>query len=428
MSIARLTSSRMTYALAGALLTAAPALAQTQQGSGDAKAPAQAAKELVRYLRAGEQGAKAYNLPDPQAVVVLDVAPGGVLAVHGERNGWLDVEAPGGFKVWVFGEFLAVGDEPGTVRVQGNDVRMRPRPSSDVDSYALAQKLGRNQKLTVIARRDETLPLASDWVQVWSPAGARAWVNASDTVALEAGASGTALWAAASKEALEARKPADVVDAASPKAAEAGAPAAEAAGASKAAPQDAKAALERADKLFLAEKSKEASNGAPDYAAVTAAYQEVLDMAPKASVSELAAARLSEVKLQEEAYLLRRDIEFERSRRQAEADAARERMKDAGNRDPYYGKFVTRGFVERRAVPGAKDPIWMLRWSGADAAELVCFYSRYDLSIFEGFEVGVDGSVLAQGQEASSSSPARAQRIDVKRIEVLSGSAAGNKR
>lgn len=438
MSIARLTTTRTTFALAGALLTAAPSLAQdhalaqahspaqAQTGSGDAKAPAQEAKDLVRYLRAGEQGAKAYNLPDPQAVVVLEVAPGGVLAVHAERNGWLDVEAPGGFKVWVFGEFLAAGDEPGSVRVQGNDVRMRPRPSSDVDSYALAQKLGRNQKLAVIARRDETLPLASDWVQVWSPPGARAWVRASDTAALEAGASGTALWSAASKEALEARKPADVIDAAAPKATESGTQGIAPAGA--ASPQDAKAALEKADKLFLTEKSKEASAGVPDYASVTAAYQAVLDMAPKSNTAELAAARLGEVKLQEEAYRLRIDMELERGRRQAEADAARERMKDAGNRDPYYGRFETRGFVERRTVVGAAEPVWMLRWSGSDAAELVCFSQRYDLSVFEGFEVGINGRKLASEQEASAGSPSKAERIDVTRIEVLSGSVAGNKR
>jgi hypothetical protein len=424
MSAARLKPTRISFALAGALLTAAPALAQTatQEAQGtaqDKKAPAQQKKDLVRYVRAGEQGAKAYNLADPQAVVVLEIPAKGVLAVHGERNDWLDVEAPGGFKVWVFGELLAPGDEPGTVRVQGNDVRMRPRPSSDVDSYALAQKLGRGQKLTVIQRNDETLPLASDWVQVWSPPGARAWVRASDTVALEAGASGTALWAAAVTESLAERKPAaDVTEAAATKD-EGAAPAA-----AGAASGDAQAALASADKLFLSEKAKEDGGVAPDYGAVRDAYQAVLDMEPKAAIAERAAARLSEVELRAEAFRLRHEMEIERERRRADAEAARVRMQEAGDRDPFYGRFDARGWLEKRVEPGAIEPQWVLHWSGEDAAEVMCISGRYDLAVFEGFEVGVNGRLLRGPIEASAGRPMKPAQFDLQRLEVLSGRAA----
>jgi hypothetical protein len=424
--LTRLSRVLTACAVTGAFLTGTKVAAQS--AAQDPKAPAQEQKELVRYVRAGEQGAKAYNLPDAQAVSILEVPASGVLAVHGERNGWLDVEAPGGFKVWVFGEFLGAGDDPGTVRVQGNDVRMRPKPSSDVDSYALNQKLGRGQKLTVIARNDESLPLASDWVQVWSPPGARAWVRATDTVALEAGASGTALWAAAVSDALTARKPApDVINAAAPKENGAEPAAGAAAAASVAGKQDPESALAHADKLFLAEKAKDEGNAVPDYGAVRDAYQAVLDMSPKAAIAERAAARLSEVDLRAEAFRLRHEMELERERRQAEALAARNRMQEAGNRDPFYGRYDARGWLERRMEPGAKDPIWVLRWSGEDAAELVCIKARYDLSVFDGFEIGVNGRPLRDALEASAGRPMKAAQIDVERIEVLSGRTAGKR-
>jgi len=399
--------------VSSALLLATPARA------------AQDSQDLLSYVRAGDGGAKAYNLPDPQAVEVLEVPAQTVLAVHERRSGWLDVEAPGGFRVWVWGEYLEPASTAGKVRVTGNDVRMRPLPSSGIESYALAQKLGRGQELYLIGRNDESVAMASDWVQVWSPPGARAWVRESDTTPLQGGESGAKLWGEAVAARLAARKPVPVTPPA-PVAGDApqggaGQPVEAAAPAGK----DAVAALRRAETLFAAEMAKDDAGSIPDYGAVRAAYEEVLTIEAEGPSAAAARARLDEVGLRAEAFRLRHELEIERARREAEARAARERIDQAGDRDPFYGRFESRGWLERRLEPGTTEPIWVLRWSGQDTAELVCFSGRYDLSVFEGFELGVNGQMLSGPIEASAGRAMRAARFDVRRIEVLSGRSAG---
>jgi hypothetical protein len=389
-------------------------------------APAQAyqdSQDLLSYARVGAAGAKAYNLADPQAVVVLEVPAETVLAVHGERNGWLDVEAPGGFQVWVWGEYLTPAGTAGQVRVTGNDVRMRPLPSSGIESYALAQKLGRNQELVLIGRNDESKPMASDWVQVWSPPGARAWVRKDETVPLAPGESGAKLWGAAVEATHAARKPVPVQpvpagQSAAGQAVEAAAPAG----------KDAVGALRHAETLFAAEKAKDDAGSIPDYGAVRAAYEDVLAFEEQGPSADRARTRLEQVELRAEAFRLRHELEIERVRREEQSRLARERLEQAGNRDPFYGRFAARGWLERRVEPAQPgqpqpDPVWVLRFSGEDAAELVCFSGRYDLSVFEGFELGVNGEMLRGPIEASAGRAFRSQQLNVARIEVLSGGA-----
>src|SRR5687767_3940065 len=100
--------------LAATAILVVPCAAVAARASSAARAAQ--GQELVTYVRVGDKNTSAYNLADAQAVAVLDIAPQTVLAVHGERNGWLDVEAPGGFQVWVWGEYLEETDEPGVLR------------------------------------------------------------------------------------------------------------------------------------------------------------------------------------------------------------------------------------------------------------------------------------------------------------------------
>jgi len=409
------------------LLVAALVLSPASLAARPSAAPQQS-QDLLTYVRAGADGAKAYNLADAQACSVLDVPAETVLAVHAERAGWLDVEAPGGFRVWVWGEYLEPAATSGRVRVTGNDVRMRPLPSSGIESYALAQKLGRNQELVLIGRKDESKPMASDWVQVWSPPGARAWVRKADTTPLKAGESGAKLWGAAVETTLAARKPVAVEPAAGSKTADNGKAAAAKEGvqareASAPLNKDAVEALRQAEARFAAEMAKDDAGAIPDYAAVTAAYESVLELEPEGPNASRARSRLLDVKVRTEAFDLRHDMEAERQRREEQARLAKEALEKAGDRDPFYGRFSARGWLERRVVPGASEPTWVLRFSGEDTAELECFSGRYDLSVFEGAELGVNGETLQGPVEASAGRTARAQRINVSRIEVLSSRA-----
>ncbi len=385
--------------------------AQSEPPTG-ATAQTQQEKGLVRYVRAGERGARVYNLNDPQAEVLLEVPAETVLAVHAERSGWLDAEAPGGFQVWVWGEFLAPTNEFGVFQVTGSDVRMRPLPSSGIESYPLEQRLSRGQKLRMIERKDETLPLARDWVRLWSPPGARAWIQASETVPLAADQNGAALWGAAATLALEGRK--------TPKAS-AATTSGGAQDAALAPAQQVAAALREADELFAAERAKDQKNGTPDYAAVLAGYQAVLELEPKGPTADIAVSRMSTVSALSEAYSLRKDLIAEREDRQRKLQAARQGMAEAGTRDAFYGRFEERGRLVRRTLPGQDEPIWVLSWGGGDVAELVCFSGRYDLGVFAEFEVGINGRRLRGPIEATADRPGRPAQVDVARLEVLSG-------
>ena len=380
-------------------------------------------QELLRYVRVGDSGAKVQNLNDPQAETLLELPAGSVLAVHSERAGWMNVEAPGGFRVWVWGEFLEPTEEFGVLKVTASDLRMRPLPSSGIESYPIEQRLGRGQKLRMIGRKNESLPMARDWVQVWSPPGARAWVRSQSTAPLAASDNGSSLWAAAVTKALDGRKPAAVTtDAVSSSAAR---PAASSTGgaAAAAAPagaQDVAAALTSANSMLAAERTVDQNGGTPNYAAVIAAYQAVLALEPKGPSADIASSRIETAKLLDDAHRLKLDLETERADREAKLASARIQMEEAKSRDAFFGRFEARGWIEERRLPGRSEPVWMLSWSGSDVAEIVCHSGRYDLDVFRNFELGINGRTLRGAVEASAGQP-RPMQIDVQRIEVLAG-------
>src|SRR5262249_18002338 len=80
----------------------------------------------------------------------------------------------------------------------------------DEKSFPLPMKLDKGERVRAIARADSTKRLEEDWVQVWSPAGARAFIAASDTVALPAGEDAHKAWGAAVLAAQSATPGVDV--------------------------------------------------------------------------------------------------------------------------------------------------------------------------------------------------------------------------
>jgi hypothetical protein len=380
----------------------APAPATSPQNQGT-PAPEQAGK-FLRYVKAGAKGAKARNLYDDQGLVVLEIPAGAPLAVYGEKGAYLEVEAPGGFEVWVFGEYLEPGSDPALYRVKGENVNMRPRPSSGVESLPLAQKLGSGDRVRLIRRNDPAKPLAEDWVAVRTPPGTRAWVRADETVALEEGANGAALWAAAVLEA--AKEPA---------------PGAGRAGGAPADSEQALEALKKADEVLARERKKDEQGGIPNYAAAAEAYAEVLKISGEGAAAERASEGRKLAETRGEAYQLRRELE---ERRAAVAEATKEReegMRKAAERDAFEGRFDARGWLERRQLAGETSPTWLLRWAGDRSAELVCHSGRYDLSIFAGYEIGINGREVRGAIEPSPGIVSRPRQLDVSRIEVIAG-------
>lgn len=427
--------------LAGAAVaqnpTPSPA-APASPGAQDAATATQDAKPdaaaRVRYLAVGPNGTKARNLPDSGAQVVLDVPAESVLAVYGERAGWSEVEAPGGFKVWVFGEYLRATSETGVLEVSASGVNQRPSPSSGADAYPLKPVLARGARLTFVSRKDDSKPLSEDWIQVYSAPGTRAWVPTSELVALAAGRDGAAAWA---KAVVEASKrptvavPGASLSTATPKSdatkgdKPAGEGTAAAASGAGSAPERAREMIRTADKKLDGERAKLKSGVAPDFAGVRKLYEEaVLYAGDDKDLGDTLKNRLAEVDTLADAAKLRREMEAKLAETEA-AKAARDRkVKEAAAvRDPFAGRFDARGWVEKVTFAG-QPTSYRLRYGGEVVAEIVCNSGRYDLDVFLNFDVGVNGLELRTEQPGTTGIATTPRVLDARRIEVISGRAA----
>lgn len=389
---------------------------QAQDASkGDPKAgSAQEAPKFMRYLRAGANGAKVRNIYDDQGVVILDAPAQTLFAVQGERAHWLEVEVPGGFSVWVYGQYVAPTGTPGVLQITGSEVRMRPLPSQGPESLALRQLLGAGQKVLFKARKDLSKPLGEDWVNVWSPPGTRAWVKDTELEALPAGGDGAALWAAACAEARKATASAVTVD--DPKLA-------------GAKPDDAKAdskdvnkALAEAEKLLAEQRTRDEQGLKPDYSAARKAFEGVLVLGPSAATAELVRGRVELCKGYEEGNALRANLEQSRKEIDAALKKRQEEMDRAAKRGVFEGRFDVRGRLERVELPTEAHAIYMLRWAGEANAELVCTSGRFDLADYVGCEIGVVGRELRGVIRGTTPALTRPREIDLARIEVLSSS------
>ena len=412
-------SPRIALALAAgglALGLAAPAVAATRTALHLAPAVQEAPE---RYVVAGETGAVLLNLPDEKGRKVLEAPAGTPLAVYPSRPGtpYLRVAAPGGVQVWVYGKYLSGTSRPGWVEVTGSYVNMRPLPRSQ-DSYPLGQ-LDRGERLQVIARADASRPMSEDWVQVWSPADTLAYVLAAETAAAPAGESGAAAFQGAAAAAVAARP-------AAPSAPRPAAPASPGAssGESAAAPgvQARASSLTIHQELNAANRAMDealarSANGGPrpDYAALAAAYQAVLALGPDAPTRSVVEQRMAKLDAHRELEDIRAEIEAASAERQRQLEELRaEAERNLNQHDPLWGRFQTRGWLERQTKDG--KAVYLVRWGSDFLAQVQCSSGRYELDLFDGFEIGVQGAPARAASGSSGSYPV----IEVDRIEVIS--------
>lgn len=364
-------------------------------------------QEPVRYVLSGAGGARILNFPDKKGLVVHELAADTPLAVYSEGTvgSYLKVAVPGGVRVWVYGQYLKPAERTGWLVVSGNQVQMRPLPSSGVNSLRVG-KLYDGDRLRLIERQDPTKPMAEDWVAVWSPPDTQAWVLAAETRALPAGADGKALWSAAATEVYAARE-------ARP------APGPAAGAAKEREPDRAMAAYRAADELARGLDGADP----PAIEAVRAAFGAVLELKPDAPTRALVEQRQRELDLREELARDRALIALERQRREElRADYERQIAEASLKRDPLWGRFQERGWLEQSEISG-QDTVYRVRWGGDAGPRVVCTSGRYDLSVFAGFELGIEGFPL-RGAKIEG---AHVASIDVSRIEVLSGRVAAKR-
>jgi hypothetical protein len=381
------------------------------------------APPATKHVRVAASGAKLRNLASPVGEVVLDAKADTLLAVRDERSGWLEVEPVTAMKVWVYGTYLKPTTTSGVAEVNANSVRMRPLPSSDERSFPLPMKLDRGDRVRVVRRHDPSKPLAEDWVQVWSPAGATAWVSASETKPLAAGEDARSAWAADLKTALAAMPVVDVFAADAASGAGTAAKASAPNTATKEAPAKADPKLQVAyDKLAEGEKLLKSAQASdlPDFTAAKAAFSAAIAATPQGSSADSARARLEEIAIREEMVRIKADkqkLESERTEKLAEAEAKLGEVRR--RQDPLRGRYQARGWLERQEQAGLPSR-YAVTWGGRELAEVVCTGGRYELDAFVGCEVGILGVTQRAPVPATADAMGTPGRVNATKIEVIS--------
>ncbi|MFT7680427.1 MAG: hypothetical protein ACI8QC_004433 [Planctomycetota bacterium] len=395
------------FALVGAGLLTLGASAQAAAPQ-DSTAP--------RYVRA-KQGAQVRNFQDMQGLAFHSLKSEDLMKVHNQSRGkvtFLEVSTPGGFPVWVFGKYLQETGAQGVLRVSGSHVNMRPRPDSSAASMPLRERLMTGDTVAFISRRDPVLPMAQDWVRVWSPESARAWVRAEDVIAAD-GAGLVTEYRGAMRQLASAPKNKPAVakptHKATPRASVAKVP-------------DAVIdALAKADSM-LEDATRSGLPTAAQLGAVESAYRKVLADAPARSHTHaLAAQQMERVSVLRGLADVRAELAADKIANAKRLDKLAVKQSQAELKSTVsWGRFHARGWLEREE-PTRGEVHYYVRWDGMRQAELICGQGRYNLEAYVGFQLGIQGHTRRPAQAASLGGPAMAQVIDVYKVEVIAGSA-----
>ena len=384
-----------------ALLLAAAATGPLAAAGILGSAPAQE-EPAVRYGRVGE-AAVVRNLADERGTEIARPASGSLVSIHGETAGWLEVEVPGGFPVWVHGRYLQPSAEADVYEVTRNAVNMRPRPQSEVTNFPLPQRLHAGDRVRGIELFQAEQPLDANWVRIWSPPGVRAYLRAEAAVPLAPGEDGAALWAAAletlsASGARPAPRQKEAVPASSP--------------AERGRDAEAREELERA-RTILAQAG---GDDDVDLAPARRALEAALRLAPEGPVAVETRLELDRLAFHEEAARVRAELTQERERLAAEAQRRQAEVEDRSRaKDPLGGVYVSRGLLVRQVATDG-TPRYFLRFGGEVASELLCPDGRYELDDFAGYEVGVFGAELEAERTAERGG---FPLIGIERLEVV---------
>lgn len=393
----------------------------TEEGSSsDADAREPQHREPQRFVRARTGGVTVRNLADVNGVPLADVREGGLMAVYSETAGWLEVDVPGGLPVWVFGRYVReVEDAEGVLEVTHNNVNMRPGPGNDVNNFPLMVRLVAGDQVAVIERQEPDAELSETWVRIWAPPGACGWVQAERTLGIDEGTDGAAVWAeaeAALASGLEpkgrgrAQRSASTLDGV--ETVEAAAPVGAAV---------ARDALAAADAVFERERERQR----PDFAEMRDAYDRVAALDTNGDLEGIVFGKLQTVDALEDVWRTRMLLEEERAERQRElARRQREQWERLRERDPFYGHFAVRGSLERFQSADGVTSYRVVR-GGDPRAAVRCTSGRFELDLFVGREVGLEGGFQVGTDAASGLTSdvaafvADLPAIDITAIEIL---------
>jgi hypothetical protein len=366
-----------------ATLTASPAAAQAEQ---------------AKYYVAGPTGVTIRNIRDNDGIPVGKFGEGTVLAVHGTQGSWTQVEPAGGLTCWVRGANLKETEASGRLQVIGNAATLRPLPSKGNESFPMVQRLYAGDMVRMVGRKDPSAAFEEDWIQIRTPKGVHGWAPTSMIKAAPDPAQAEATWTGEWAEILEAM----------------GAPQK----AATATTGDEPTAPDTKTEGDLVRARRMMNESPPRYAEAKAIYSAVLAKAPSGSPVALSAKNgLIQVDAYASIEELQRKLEKERvDREQREIERQAELDRRSSKDTPLKGRYDARGWVESRTMPNG-EMAWYLRFGGKDSCKIQCTSGRYDVSMFEGYEIGVAGRMTNEAGAAQVS-------CDMRSIEVLSGRSA----
>lgn len=401
-------------ALVGALFAGEVAVAaNTPSSTAVAATPSQGAA----YLRTKGE-AVARNFPDQNGSALATIAPGTIVRAYRSSSGtpvFREVEVAGGFPVWVFGAYLQQTDTEGVLMVTGSRVNMRPLPELSASAMALRSKLESGNRVKMLARANKSPLFHEDWIRIQAPASAKAWIADGALEPVDA-ALGRARWA-------EVNVPLPTASTRPTGSSSSRASSTRTASAAVS-PVGGEVILDlaEADKAFQAADALE-SPTSEVWQDVVEAYTSVAERAPKSSITySNAVARMEDARMKLEVAALRDELVAKRERRDEEVRQIDEFLDhQKRRRSARWDRYEERGWLESRNVGGQKR--WYLVFAGATVAEVRCMSERYQLEVFNGFEIGVLGHEVVPVVQATPSTLAEARVVDIQRIEVISAKA-----
>jgi hypothetical protein len=360
-----------------------------------AASTANAQNEETKYYVAGSAGVTIRNVYDDAGIPVGKFGAGTVLAVYETKGAWTQVEPAGGLTCWVFGAYLKETEASGRYMVSGEGVNMRPMASKEQKSFPMTQKLYTGDMVRMVGRNDPSVSFEDDWIQIRTPKGVHGWAPTSAIEPASDPAQAEATWTGEWAEIFEAMG----VSTETTPSTTTGEPAANEA--------QTEGDLVRARRMM--------NESPPRYAEAKAIYSAVLAKAPSGSPVAITAKNgLVQVDAYESIEELQRKLDKERvdrDLRESERQAELERR--TSENTPLKGRYDARGWVESRPMPNGEMG-WYLRFGGKDSCRIQCTSGRYDIGMYEGYEVGVAGRMTNEAGAAQVS-------CDMRSIEVLSG-------
>lgn len=123
----------------------------------------------------GEHAATVRSFCHSETPVLTDLFPDTPVRVVAQRQPWSRIQVPGGFEVWVYGDFVDRDGNVGTLNA--THVRARPLPNTTTKSYPVGQFL-KGDRVLILDEKEK-------WLRVRAPESLGAWVLSESIVLLD---------------------------------------------------------------------------------------------------------------------------------------------------------------------------------------------------------------------------------------------------